>query len=142
MDGPGEERTSLRARERSSDHEDATCEHTDARPTAMTGREAVPSRFVCPRCGGVLWEDAGGEPLRWRCPRGHAYGPAALARAQDEAVEEALWAALRAAEDRIALARRRGRRERLVEAYAVTLRALLRPLQDAPGPTDDAVALP
>ena len=58
----------------------------------------------------MLWEvSAGRGPTRFRCESGHAYSPASLAEGQTEAVEEAMWAALRALEDRAELARTRGR---------------------------------
>jgi two-component system chemotaxis response regulator CheB len=66
-----------------------------------------PSGFVCPDCGGALWEmedDTG--LLRFRCRTGHAYSIESLAAEQTETVETALWAALRALEERAAMARR------------------------------------
>lgn len=70
-------------------------------------RPGEPSRHVCPDCGGVLWDVSrtGGGPLRFRCETGHAYAPACLAEAQTEELEYTLWAALRALEDRVELAR-------------------------------------
>jgi two-component system chemotaxis response regulator CheB len=44
--------------------------------------------------------------LRFRSQVGHAYAPETLGRAQKDALEQALWAALRALEDQIALNRR------------------------------------
>ena len=73
-------------------------------------RDGVPSRFACPDCGGVLWDVSGGGPPRYRCETGHAYSPAALEEQQAETVEAALWAALRALEDKIALAHVRAER--------------------------------
>ena len=71
-------------------------------------RYGQPSRFTCPDCGGVLWELRGEGPLRFRCEVGHAHSPATLAETQTEAAEAAMWAALRALEDKAELARRRG----------------------------------
>jgi two-component system chemotaxis response regulator CheB len=71
----------------------------------QNGRYGVPSRFPCPDCGGVLWDVSATGPLRYRCETGHAYSAAALDEVQMESVEEALWAALRAIEDKIAFAR-------------------------------------
>jgi two-component system chemotaxis response regulator CheB len=80
----------------------AVDEDTHERPE----RYGVPSRFACPDCSGVLWDTSNGRgPLRLRCSTGHAYSPAALAESQTEAVEQALWAALRALEDKAELAR-------------------------------------
>ena len=105
-------------------------------------RYGVPSRFACPDCHGVLWDVSGDGPLRFRCETGHAYSAASLDESQVDDVEAALWASLRAIEDKIALARLRASRaaerglDKLAERFAVqeeaaqqhgaTLRALLR----------------
>ena len=69
-------------------------------------RPGTPSAFACPDCGGVLWELDGEEMLRFRCRVGHAYTATTLSVAQSEAVEGALWAAMRALEEGASLARR------------------------------------
>ncbi len=69
-------------------------------------RPGVPSQFACPECGGVLWEMDGEEILRFRCRVGHAYTANSLGVEQGEAVEGALWAAMRALEEGASLARR------------------------------------
>lgn len=73
-----------------------------------SARYGVPSRFACPDCGGVLWDLSAEGPMRYRCEVGHAHTAATLGEAQTEVVEEALWTALRALEDKIELSRRRG----------------------------------
>jgi two-component system chemotaxis response regulator CheB len=55
---------------------------------------------VCPECGGVLTERLEGGMTQWRCRVGHRYSPDSLADSQAEGVEAALWAAIRALEDR------------------------------------------
>lgn len=66
----------------------------------------VPSACSCPDCGGVLHE-VGGEPaIRFRCRVGHAYGAASLLHSQADTVEDALWTALRAVEERQDVSRR------------------------------------
>lgn len=72
-------------------------------------RPGTPSPFSCPECGGVLLElKDNGQPdfFRFRCRTGHAYSPDSLIAEQSEALEEALWAALRALEESAVLARR------------------------------------
>jgi len=77
-----------------------------------------PSPFTCPECSGSLWEiDDGKGGTRYRCRVGHAYAPDSMVAAQGESVERALWVALRALEERVALlstlaarARERGHR--------------------------------
>ena len=68
-------------------------------------RPGKPSQFACPDCGGVLWEIKDGGMLRFRCRVGHAYTAQALTAQQAEAVEGALWAAIRALEESASLAR-------------------------------------
>lgn len=74
-----------------------------------------PTRFVCPDCGGVLFEGDIGENPRYQCSVGHAYSPESLLARQSQHLEAALWGAIRSLEDRAALlgrlatqARRRG----------------------------------
>ena len=62
-----------------------------------------PSAFGCPACGGVLNEVHDGHILRFRCRVGHAYGLASLGAQQQDQLEAALCAALRALEDQAAL---------------------------------------
>ena len=66
----------------------------------------TPSVFACPECNGVLWEFKEGELVRFRCRVGHAYTMANLAEEQVHETEEALWAAMRALEEKAALATR------------------------------------
>jgi len=62
--------------------------------------------FGCPECGGVLQPIDEGEWLRFRCMVGHAYSPEALLDAQADALESALWSAVRNLEERSELLRR------------------------------------
>ena len=86
----------------------------DERPP-KTEELGTPSGLTCPDCNGALWEIDDGRSVRYRCRVGHAYSEEAMMSAQSDSVERALWAALRALEERIALvqkladnARRRG----------------------------------
>ncbi len=65
-----------------------------------------PSPWPCPDCAGVLWEIEDGPILRFRCRVGHAWDAETLLQQQGDGVEGALWAALRALEDRAALSQR------------------------------------
>jgi two-component system, chemotaxis family, protein-glutamate methylesterase/glutaminase len=62
-----------------------------------------PSMFVCPECNGPLWEMRNGKATLFRCMVGHSFAPENLYAAQTEEVERALWTALRALEERVAL---------------------------------------
>jgi len=66
----------------------------------------VPSGLACPECGGALFEKHDTQPLHFRCRTGHAYSPESLLAKQSDALEAALWAALRSLEENAALAKR------------------------------------
>jgi two-component system chemotaxis response regulator CheB len=67
------------------------------------GRRSVLS---CPDCGGVMWEIDEGEMVRYRCHVGHTYAAELMSVAMDESLRRALATALRALEEREALARK------------------------------------
>ncbi|GAB1538637.1 chemotaxis protein CheB [Scytonema sp. NUACC21] len=71
-----------------------------------------PSPFACPDCGGTLWDLSKGDLLRFRCRTGHAFSAVSLQAKQSDAVEDALWIALRALEEKAALTRRMAQRMR------------------------------
>lgn len=72
-----------------------------------------PSGFVCPDCGGALWETEREDGLwQFRCRTNHGYTVESLLAEQNGVVESALWAALRALEERGAMARRMATRLR------------------------------
>jgi two-component system chemotaxis response regulator CheB len=62
--------------------------------------------FTCPECDGNLWEQRSANLLKFRCRVGHAFSEYSLLQAQSEALEHALWVALRALEESGAAARR------------------------------------
>jgi two-component system chemotaxis response regulator CheB len=65
-----------------------------------------PSVFACPDCHGVLWEMKEGKTTRFRCRVGHAFSLENLRAQMSDALEEALWSALRALEEKEAVLRR------------------------------------
>lgn len=69
-------------------------------------RPGNPAPLTCPDCGGVLWELGDGNLMRFRCHVGHAYSSDSLLAEQSDGVEKALWSAVRALEEKAALARR------------------------------------
>jgi len=84
-----------------------TLEETPAEEVApKTEQLGAPSGFTCPDCNGALWEIDDGRSIRYRCRVGHAYSEETMMEAQNNSVERALWAALRALEERIALVRK------------------------------------
>ena len=65
------------------------------------GRRSV---LACPDCHGVMWEIDEGELIRYRCHVGHAYTAEVMSLALDENLSRALASALRALDERAALA--------------------------------------
>ena len=67
------------------------------------------SDITCPECGGVLVEYQHGENghlTRFECRVGHRYSLESLAEIQQESTENAVWAAVRALEERRTVAQR------------------------------------
>ncbi|MBV9233906.1 MAG: chemotaxis protein CheB [Candidatus Eremiobacteraeota bacterium] len=98
---------------------------------ARDEREAgVPSVFTCPDCSGTLWEVDDQAVLRFRCRTGHAYSESSMLSVQERTLESALWAALRALEERYDLLRRIAARSRR-SGDAHTSRRFDRQIEDA-----------
>lgn len=89
-----------------------------------------PSMYTCPECHGVLLEMKDRTPLRFRCHTGHAYALESLLAEMDRMIDESLWSAIRALEERAILLRQaasdpleaHGNGEKLLEAAAETMR--------------------
>lgn len=64
------------------------------------------SRFACPECHGVLAEIEEGSILRFRCHTGHGYSIQTLAAEVDEDIDDSLWNAVRALEEKALLLER------------------------------------
>jgi two-component system chemotaxis response regulator CheB len=75
-------------------------------------RRGQVSVFTCPECGGSLWQVDENDLVRFRCHVGHAYNGEALLADQAQALEAALWTALRTFKERTLLARQLAARER------------------------------
>lgn len=66
----------------------------------------VESGLTCPECSGILREVHDGDVVRFRCRVGHAYTSHTMLEAQGEAIERALWTAVRQLEERALLVRK------------------------------------
>ena len=66
--------------------------------------------YTCPDCGGPMWEVRDGKLVRYHCRVGHSFSAESMAEGQEEAVERALWAAMRSLEERSDFSRRMAER--------------------------------
>lgn len=68
--------------------------------------------LACPECSGPLYEARDGPVSRFQCNVRHSFSPLSLSVAHDEALERALWVAIRTLNERITLHRQMLRRDR------------------------------
>jgi len=68
----------------------------DPRNAARLGE---PSMFACPECHGTLMRLRGDRPQRYRCHTGHTYTADSLLAELTEANDQALWNAVRSAQE-------------------------------------------
>jgi two-component system chemotaxis response regulator CheB len=75
---------------------------------SMSEMDRIGKRSVlaCPDCHGVMWEIEDGDLIRYRCHEGHAYSAEIMSLALDDNLRRAFASALRALEERIALAKK------------------------------------
>ena len=68
--------------------------------------------MACPECDGPLYETKEGQLAHFQCNVGHAFSPLSLSAAHGEALERALWVAVRTLNERITLHREMLKRDR------------------------------
>ena len=83
-----------------ADPDDAPVADVEPSRASAAEQAGAVSAFNCPECGGTLWERHEGDFVQFRCRVGHAYGPDSLDAAQVESLEQSLWAAVVALEER------------------------------------------
>ena len=79
-------------------------EETDV--AEMKQEFGLASGLTCPDCGGALWEIQNGDLTRYRCHVGHQFTTEGLDAQQQDAVEGALWSAVRVLEEHAELRKR------------------------------------
>jgi two-component system chemotaxis response regulator CheB len=80
---------------RGRDHDKIGARHRASPPASP---EADPLR--CPDCSGPLYRVSSGDLVQWSCREGHVLSPESLSAAQTEALERALWLAVRTMKER------------------------------------------
>jgi two-component system chemotaxis response regulator CheB len=82
----------------------------DTTVTEMQDLFGPPSALTCPECGGAMWEVQENRVLRYQCHTGHQYAPENLEEGQRDAIDGALWSAVRVLEEHAALKTRMAER--------------------------------
>jgi two-component system chemotaxis response regulator CheB len=59
--------------------------------------------FVCPECQGPLYESREGKLARFSCQVGHSFSPESLTASHTDALERALWIAVRTLNEKVAM---------------------------------------
>lgn len=76
------------------------CEQLDDEQSATINE---PIALTCPDCGGALLHVKDGKNHQWRCHVGHRFSPYSFSEAQADAVERAIWVALRKLRERVSI---------------------------------------
>jgi len=97
--------------------------------------EFVP--LACPECNGPLYEVREGEMAKFNCKVGHSFTPEGLSVAHSEALERALWTAIRAMNERITMHRKLMERPKRNKSEI----ALLKRLEEAVATAEQDVEL-
>jgi two-component system chemotaxis response regulator CheB len=77
--------------------------------------------YTCPDCNGAIWQIGDDEPLKLRCHVGHSFTGELFSSGQSQAIETALWTAIRIMEEKVTFSRQlaqRKRKQNMVDAAA------------------------
>ncbi|MFE1746357.1 chemotaxis protein CheB [Coleofasciculus sp. H7-2] len=66
--------------------------------------------YTCPECNGSIWQIGKEEPSRFRCHIGHSFTANVFLSEQTQNVENALWSAVRAMEEKVTFSRQMAER--------------------------------
>lgn len=91
-------------------------------PFSGVASDAWPETFTCPSCNGPLRTEVDSPIPQYRCRIGHAWTAQSLLGNQGDAIENALWSAIRVLEERALLCRRMLERARRKNQYRTTAR--------------------
>ena len=80
-------------------------------------RDCTVAVYVCPECGGTLWQANAGSIPRFRCHVGHVYGGTDLLEGYTIELERSLWCAIRTLRDKANLLRQMANITRESGAY-------------------------
>jgi len=103
-------RAILRGGNGSETNVDPTQRDIDLAAVSPDAIHEPPSKFMCPECGGSLWEVDEAGLKRYRCFTGHGFTVDTLLAAQNGNLEHALWSAVRVLMERAALHRQMAHR--------------------------------
>jgi two-component system chemotaxis response regulator CheB len=87
--------TELVAKSRAMKPRQASKEECDITDFELTTDEKEPTAFTCPDCGGALLQISDGKGIQFRCHVGHNFSLDSFSEAHADALERALWVALR-----------------------------------------------
>jgi two-component system chemotaxis response regulator CheB len=76
--------------------------HAQAENQLRSGQISI---YVCPECGGTLWQEGEAGLIRFRCHTGHIYSPRTLLTEKARALEATLWGAVRLVTEKRTLTR-------------------------------------
>ncbi len=80
-------------------------------------RHGMPSIYTCPDCGGVLWQLNEDDLVQFQCHVGHTYSMQHLLVCQAEALENALWQAIRLMQQKAVIVRQMLDRSEQMDPY-------------------------
>ncbi|MEH2072745.1 MAG: chemotaxis protein CheB [Nostoc sp.] len=73
--------------------------------------------YTCPQCNGNIWQIKDSKPLRFRCHTGHSFTADVLLSQQTENIENALWSAVRALEEKVTFSRQMAQQMKSYNLY-------------------------
>jgi two-component system, chemotaxis family, protein-glutamate methylesterase/glutaminase len=127
--------------------------HRDFAEQAANRRSGELSIYICPECGGALWQFEAEKHTQFNCHVGHAYSAANLLMEKSSEVEAALWLATRLLKEKCTLTRQiaervreagDGARAALIEGYAGLDEEYIQVIREklidpTPSPTSQAI---